>query len=223
MTSIRKAKKLGLYTKPTNKNLRLQRETQTLINQANKRIARLKRAGYEDAWASNVLQGKLDTAGLNTLKYTKKGRQFTGLKLNRNLSNQAMLNVNKATREFLQSKTSTAYGIEKVVKKTKNSMYETLAVKNEKITRQDIEDYYLMLGDKNFDKFNTDLVGASTMWGFIDDSISLYDELNQKYKRTSTIENKVKDAFINKLIGAKGSIDADEREAAIRLLEKYVY
>ena len=88
-------------------------------------------------------------------------------------------------------------------------MYETLKIKNKEITKQDIEDYYDMLGDKDFDYFN-DKVGASSMWSAIEDSVEYDDSENDFINRLKNMN----------LIDVTTDIDALEK--ARRLYEKYV-
>ena len=135
-------------------------------------------------------------------------KQVQRIKLTKNLTNTDLRAIEKATGQFLKSKTSTARGIRITKNKTIKSIQDTLSLEQgRKVNKDDAEYYYDMLADKDFDWFN-DKIGASTMWALIEDAIENNDSESDWIKR---LENHV--MTMN---------DVDARERALRLYEKYI-
>ena len=122
------------------------------------------------------------------------------------MSNTDLAAVSKAANQFLRSATSTPKKLKKVEEQTKKSMYETLKAQGKDITKEDIESYYEMLGNKDFDYFN-DKIGASTMWSIIEDTTEYGD---------------TKKGFLDRLNNYITLNDVDIREKAISLYNKYI-
>lgn len=207
MVSIRKAKKLGIYKKPSY-DKKLYRQTVDQVNKANKRLRSLQKEGYYNSWASKKLFKRLDVKDLDVLDRTKKGSRVNRIKLNNRLTNTDLIAILKATSQFLLSKTSTARGIKSVESSVKKSLYQTLKVDADtKITEEDIEDYYEMLSNDDFDYFS-EKIGASTLWNVIEEA---KEELAVNENKFITILNRY--ITIN---------DEKVRNKAIRLYNKYV-
>lgn len=208
MTSIRKAKKLGLY-KPKKVDTNLYKRVQNQVAEVNERLVKLRKSDEYGSWASKKLFNRLDTKNLDVLQKTRKGeKKVKRIKLNKNLSNTDLRAIEKATGQFLQSKTSTMKGINIVKNKTIKAIRNTLSLEDgKKVTKEDAEYYYDMLANKDFDWFN-DKIGASTMWTLIDDAIENNDSQSDWIKRLET--------------HAMTMNDMDARERAIRLYEKYI-
>ena len=92
----------------------LTREEQELFNElkklskrANQRIVRLERSFGKDTWATKYLKDKLSTEPLRA--WTRSGR----VKVNKSMTVSQMKATIKATKEFLNSSTSTRRGIKK--------------------------------------------------------------------------------------------------------------
>ena len=204
MASIRKAKKLGIYKTPkyTKDRAKLMSETRALVDKANRRLKGLKNVGYDKTYASKKLVKRLDTKNLKAI--TKNGK----IKINKTLSNTQLKAIQKATRQFLESKTSTIKGIRDVKRSTLESLRATLS-KDVNLTELEIEDAYDMLSNKDFDYFNKeDRIGASTMWALIEDAIE---------------EDKSEEDFVSSLFNIMDfSNDIDAIEKAKRLYDKYV-
>lgn len=204
MASIRKAKKLGIYKTPkyTKERAKLLSETRKLVDQANRRLKGLNQAGYKGTWASKKLANRLDTKILKA--WSKVGK----IKVGKTLTNTQLKAIQKATEQFLLSKTSSIKGIESVKDATLKSLQETLSdEKRGKLSEEDAEFYYDMLGEEDFDFF-ADKTGASTVWGLIDDAIEYNDTENKWLKRLNDYG-----LTLN---------DLDMRERAIRLYNKYI-
>lgn len=203
MASIRKAKKLGIYKAPkyTKERAKLISETRKMVERANKRLKGLNNAGYKGTWASKKLINRIDTKTLKA--WSKKGK----IKLNKNLTNTQLKAIQKATDQFLKSKTSTIKGIRDTESATIKSIQETLSdEKRGLVTKEDAEFYYDMFGNSDFNYF-ADQIGASTLWMLIDEAIE---------------DDDTEDDWINRLARYITINDLDVRERAIRLYNKYI-
>lgn len=203
MASIRKAKKLGIYKAPkyTKDRAKLMADTRKLVDQANRRLKGLNQAGYKGTWASKKLINRIDTKLLNA--WSKQGK----IKINRALTNTQLKAIQKATDQFLKSKTSTIKGIRETEDSTIKSIQATLSdEKRGLVTIEDAEFYYDMFGNDDFNYF-ADQIGASTLWQLIDEAIENNDSEND---------------WINRLGRYITLNDLDVRERAIRLYNKYI-
>lgn len=195
------------FSYPSTQRKELVRQTQEMVSKVNKRLRNLERGGYYNSYASKKLFNRLDTKVLNVLNKSRKGKHVLSVKVPRNLTNTQLKALQKATKQFLVSQTSTTKGIINVAEATKKSMLQTLKLNPySKVTEEDIEDYYEMLGSKDFDYFN-EKIGASAMWNFMEDAKEFNQSKNQFLK---TIE----------LYGM--SLDENARNKASRLYEKYI-
>lgn len=209
MASLRRAKKEAkkrgeIFIDPTKERKDLIRNINTQLKEVNKRLRRLNNKGYYGTFSSRKLFDRLG-GKVNALEKDASGK-VTAVKLRKNMSMTDLTAVNKASKQFLESATSSTTRLQKVVRDTKDSIYKTLKIENDKLTMDDIETYYNMLEDKDFDYFN-DKIGASAMWSLIDDSIEAEDNQNSFLKRISNYID------IN---------DADVKKKAIALFNKYV-
>lgn len=206
MASIRKAKKMGTYKAPSY-DKKLYRQTMEQIEKVNKRLRNLERGGNYNSYASKKLFTRLDAKSMDVLQKTRKGKIVKSVKLRKGLTNTQLKAIQKATQQFLQSQTSTSRGIENVREQTKKSMLETLRLDpDSKLTMDDIDDYYEMLGSSDFDYFN-EKIGASAMWGLMEDA-----------KEMDASE----DGFIKMLNQYITINDEDVRAKALRLYNKYI-
>lgn len=207
MTSLRKAKKLGIY-KPKKVDEKLYKQVKENVMEVNKRLVKLRKSDEYGSWASKKLFDRLDTKNIDVLEKTRKGGQIKKIKLNKNLSNTDLRAIDKATNQFLQSKTSTKRGINIVKRKTIKSIKKTLTLEEgRKVSDEDAEYYYDMLANKDFDWFN-EKIGASTMWGLIDDAVEHNDSEVDWITRLN-----------NHAITMN---DIEVRERALRLYTKYI-
>ena len=209
MASIRKAKKQAkkegrIFIDPTKERKRVLRDLTAQVKETNKRLRQLDRKGFYNSFSSKKLFERLGTNRLDALERT--GNKITGIKIKKKLSVTDLTYMSKATKNFLKSATSSPYRTQKVIRDTKKSMFKTLKIKDDKLTMEDIENYYEMLGDNDFDSFN-EKIGASEMWAIIDDAIESGDNQNQFLNR------------INRLITLN---DVDLKQKAINLFNKYV-
>ena len=197
-----KSKKPQLFQIKKDKELMKQvRKNATLVNA---RLSSLKKKGFKrGTWASKKLFDRLTTKKLSVIVGNK-------IKLRNNMTRTQLLTVNKSMENFLRSETSTASGIKNVRKKTIESLRKTLQEYDaNEITYDDAEELYEMLGTEDFEYFRREqLLEASDIWVFIEDAT----EMNQSKKD-----------FISTMLSySQNPNDADIRERASRLYEKYI-
>ena len=180
---------------------------QTLKNtqKVNQRIRSLNRRYKKGTWSVKRLINRLDT---NILSVWKNGR----IELNKNLTKTQLIAINKATNQFLESKTSTKSGIKEVSSNVKESLKETLSDDTKELTDEEVDFMYDMLGDDNFSFFNKNredinFIGASELWIVIDEAINKGDDEN---------------TFLNRMNVFVNVNDEDIRNKAINIYNKYV-
>ena len=124
----------------------------------------VKRVSYErGTWASKKLINRLETSTLDAWSGGK-------VKISKDMTITQLTALQKATSQFMASKTSTLKGIQSVKESTKASLKVTLSDEDLKeITEDEVETMYNMLSDTDF-KFLYDKVGASTAWSLIEDA-----------------------------------------------------
>lgn len=197
-SNIKQIKTPKTTTKATSNSFK---ETLKLVKQANAKLTKLRKAGYNSGtWASKKLNTRLQT---NKIGAWHRGK----VKVKENMTETQLKAIQKATNQFLSSKTSTPKGIGQVKKNTLKSLAQTLSDEDRgKLTSEDAEFYYDMLGEDDFDYF-ADKIGASTLWIIIDEAIEQGD---------------TEDGWISRLSRYITINDEDVRNRAIRLYDKYV-
>ena len=207
LASIRKAKKMGVYKQP-NYDRDLYRKVKEQVDKANARLRNLDKAGEYYSWASKKLFDRLDTQTLKVLQKARKGGKILGINLTKTLTNTQLIAIEKATRQFLVSKTSTIKGIKGVKTSTISAIKSSLSYEDgKKVSEEDASFYYQMLGESDFDYF-ADKIGASTLWTLIDSAIEDNSSMNNWIK---TLSNYI-----------DFEQDSDVRNKAIALYSKYI-
>lgn len=187
------------------KQEKLYKQTLKNTQKVNQRIRSLNRRYKKGTWAVKRLINRLDT---NILSVWKNGR----IELNKNLTQSQLIAINKATNQFLVSKTSTKSGIKEVSSNVKESLKEALSDDIKELTNEEVDFMYDMLGDDNFSYFNknredTNFIGASELWIVIDEAINKGDDEN---------------TFLNRMNVFVNVNDEDIRNKAINIYNKYV-
>lgn len=162
----------------------------------------VKRVSYDaGTWASKKLINRLETS---TLDAWSNGR----VKIRENMTITQLRAVQKATSQFMASKTSTLKGIQSVKESTKESLKATLSDEDlGEITESEVETMYNMLSDNDF-RFLSDKVGASTAWSLIEDAKE---------------NNDTEKGWINRLNRYAFEInDVDMRSKALAIYNKYI-
>lgn len=160
------------------------------------------RVSYDSGtWASKKLINRLETS---TLDAWSKGK----VRIRENMTITQLRAVQKATSQFMASKTSTIRGIQSVKESTKASLKATLSDEDiVEITESEVETMYNMLSDTDF-KFLSDTVGASTAWSLIEDAKE---------------SNDTEQGWINRLNRYAFEInDVDMRNKALAIYNKYI-
>ena len=201
------------YVKIKDKQMnKLYRETMKQVQEVNERLNSLERRHESGTWATGKLQTRIKSNKTKGLMY--KGKR---IKLKPKMTKTSLTAVQKATRQFLESATSTNKGISKVKRETIESIKDSLnlnRVKN-KLTDEDAEYMYNMLSDKDLARFNTmkkgredEFIGASALWSEID------------YASSNNIS---KDRFIERLQNLRAQdFSIDDLKSAERIFERYV-
>ena len=214
MASLRKAKKQAkkegrVFIDPT-KNRQytekelLMKQIKAQVEATNRRLKSLDKAGFYNSFSSKKLFDRLG-GKVNVLQKTKKGK-ITNIKLRKNMSETDLTAVAKATKSFLRGDTSKVTKLKKTIKDTKKSMFRTLKGRNDNLTMEDIETYYKMLGDKDFDFFS-DKQLSSDVWAIIQDAKEM--DLS-------------KDEFLKRINEVVEINDVDIRNSVRRLYDRYV-
>lgn len=125
----------------------LYEELKKLAKRANQRIVRLEREFGKEKWAVKNLRDRLDTQKLNA--WTKTGR----IKYNKSMSITELRAVTKATKQFLNSQTSTKRGIEQVRKKQIESLRISLSTDEKEFTFEEAETFYRLFEDTDYTFF----------------------------------------------------------------------
>lgn len=219
--------KKSYSNKSITKKQELYKEVRKQVNETNKRLEKLsrgydvnravrnpktgrfervskevKRVSYDTGtWASKKLINRLETSTLNA--WTK-GR----VKIREDMTITQLRAVQKATSQFMASKTSTLKGIQSVKESTKQSLKATLSDEDlRELSDNEVETMYSMLSDTDF-TFLSDKVGASTAWSLIEDA-----------KENNDTEN----GWINRLNRYAFEInDVDMRSKALAIYNKYI-
>lgn len=177
------------------------KDTLKLVKQVNSRLSRLTKEGYgSDTWASKKLKSRLQTSKIGAWH---RGR----VKIKESMTETELKAVQKASKQFLESKTSTKKGIQKQIKNTKQAIKSTLSEEDgKKVSDEDAEFYFDMLGEDDFDFF-ADKIGASTLWVLINEA-----------KESNDSES----SWLDRLSRYITLNDEDIRNRAIRLYDKYI-
>ena len=210
MASLRRAKKQAkkegrVFVEPEKlKRRRLAKQVESQVKLVNQRLKRLDKKGFYNSFSSKKLFERLGGDKFNALQ--KINGKVVGIKIRDDMNITQLNAISRASRNFLASATSTPDRVNRVIKRTKESMFKTLKIKDDKLTMDDIENYYEMLGDKDFDYYN-EKIGASVVWATIDDAIEANDD---------------KQAFIKRMNNLLTLNDKEMTDRVIRLFNKYV-
>lgn len=191
------------------KYVNLYKDVKRQVNEVNARLNSLEKRHDMGTWATRKLKTRIKSNKVKGLMY--KGKR---VKLKTGMSKTDLIQLQKATKQFLDSATSTNKGIKKVKNETIKSLKDSLNLERKrKISDRDAETMYNMLSDKDFDRFNKsknkeEFIGASAMWSEID-----YASRN----------NLSSEDFIARLQNLRmQDFSLDEQQAAERIYEMYV-
>lgn len=169
-----RSKKRQLPSKKV-KDIDLERQVEKAIQKANERIKSVskKYKGTTYMWAVNKLHNKVGN------KFFRNNR----IVLPKKVKTTELIKIYKEIESFMKSKESTKTGIKEVQQKAKKT------IKNElfdvEISEDDVDVYYSMLEDKDFNTLLNKDFTASEFWVTIDDSINDGDTEEDFYERLS--------------------------------------
>ena len=183
---------------------KLYKEVERQVQIVNDRLSSLERKHASGTWASRKLFTRVKNNKTKGLLY--KGKR---IRLKPKMNKTNLVQLQKATRQFLDSATSTNKGINKIKKKTIESLKGTLNFnQKEKLSDKDVESMYKILEDEGYKAHLMDMIPPSLLWQELSYCIS---------------HNLGVDTFISRLNKyLEQDMDLDLQEEARRIFETYV-
>lgn len=155
--------------------LKLYRKTQAQIDRVNKRMDSLLKGGYAGTWASKKYINRITGGKMNgNIELIKRRGKVAGVRLKPSVTNTQLIAINKASQQFLVSKTSTVKGIKSVRGETIKSLKNSLSDFDNEISDEDAEFLYDMLELQDMQDL-VESFGASTIWAVTQDAIESKD------------------------------------------------
>ena len=165
---------------------KLYRKTKEQVDIVNKRLRNLEKGGFTGTWASGKLLNRLNVSKLKGNKLITKKGNLPKIRINRNLSTTNLIAINQATRQFIESKTSTTRGIRETRKSVINSLQKTFGDVGKEINYKQAELLYTLFDETDFEDVSR-YSNASVVWtvltGYVKKEINeetLLDQL-QRY------------------------------------------
>ena len=184
---------------------KLYKEVERQVKETNARLKSLERYHDSNTWASGKLKKRISSNKTKGLMY--KGKR---IKLKQKMTKTNLIQVQKATKQFLDSATSTNKGIKKVKESTVKSIKDTLNLgrdKSKRLSDKDAEFLYTVLEDKGVRDIVNE-IGASTLWSEI---------------RYASDNNLSENSFIDRLnMYMSQDMDIDLQEQARHIYRTYV-
>lgn len=177
-----------------------EKQVEKAIREANERIKSIskKYKGTTYMWSFNKLKNKVGS------RYIKNNR----LKIPKNTSRTDLLKVYKEVESFLDSKESTKKGIKETQRKAKDTIKQTFNTFEESVTDEDVDTYYSMFEDDDFNSFlKYTGLDPSEFWIIMQEAKEHNDSL---------------DSFLARLETYVEIPDENVRQKAINLYNKYV-
>lgn len=184
---------------------KLYREVQKQVREVNRRLNSLERQHAAGTWSSGKLKSRIQSNKTKGLMY--KGKR---IRLKPKMTKTNLVQIQKATKQFLESKTSTNKGIKSVKEKTIQSLKDTLNFrKKKKLSDKDVESMYKILEDKE--------VMKSKLIDKIPPSL-LFQEISYAIRNNLGVEG-----FISRLnLYLEQDMDLDMKLEAERIFRTYV-
>lgn len=175
------------------------------IEMTNRKLNRLESAGVYNKYASKKLLRTIRNE--SPIKYNKGKRVKVTVNV-KQLNPSQIRYYQKVFTSFLESKTSSAFGIKDVESRTREKLKQSLSeIRDEDLTEQDVEDFYTLVEDNDF-RYFADKIGDSDIYILVNEAKSRDLKKRPFYemlKQYMTINTK------------------EARDAARRLYEKYVW
>lgn len=198
----RKRRKKALSNKlQSNEFDKLYKETLKQVQKSNQRLKSIERKIKEPTQAVKRLQNRLSHSKVNLWTIKKR------VNLPKEITKTQLLAVHKATRQFLNSLTSTKAGLKQVREHVKKGIRTLLEDEEREISDQIVDDYSDIFLNSDYQYF-ADKIGDSELLVIIN---------------TSQIQNDDLENFINRLrMYIDDSSDDYLREKAERLYNEFV-
>ena len=183
------------------------RTTNTLyynLERTNRKLRKLQRANLAGKYASKTLiQSLRGTAGVKIGR--RKAKNI--IAVNRQLSHNQKLYINKRLKQFVESETSTPTGIKRKRAETKENVLKGLSkLVDRELDDEDLDDFYDLVESDEFSYF-ADKIGSSEAYTLLDDA-----------KQNSFGEKEFRSQLKTKM-----TLNSKEaRDKATRLYNKYV-
>ena len=185
---------------------KLYRETKNQVDLVNKRLRNLDKSGYTGTWASGKLLNRMNVKKLQGRKILTKQKGVPKIKVNKNLSTTNLIAIHQATRQFLESKTSTTRGINDSRKNVINSLQTTFSDMGNNISNEQAELLYSLFDNTDFEDISQ-YSNPSIVWTNVVDYIqkdTSEEELLDRLERYANVD-------INH--------DKDMREKVMKMIE----
>lgn len=180
---------------------KLYRQTKEQVDRANKRLRNLERQGFQGTWASRRLLDKLNIKKLKGKNLLEKGKYGNKIKLSKELNMTQLIAINQATKNFLESKTSTSRGIKETRESVIKSLQRTFGEFDDEVDYDMAEVLYDLFDDTDFEDISQ-YSNASVVWTDIIDfmkkdigELELIDRLmvyaNVDYNHDKDLRDKV--------------------------------
>ena len=204
-TRRRQVAKARSYVKIKDRQInKLYRDTMKQVREVNERLNSLERRHESGTWATGKLKTRIKSNKTKGLMY--KGKR---IKLKPKMTKTSLTAVQKATRQFLESATSTNKGIREVKDKTIRTLKETLNLDNDlhKFSDKEVENIHKVFEVKSTRNL-VDEVGGSL----------LIQELAYSVKHDLDA-----DSFIDRINKyMEQDIDLDLKQQAIQFFNDYI-
>ena len=199
----KKLKKRTANTIKERERKQLERQVIKAVRETNRRLKGLGKSYKVGTWSSKKLKTRIMSNKTKGLMY--KGKR---IKLKPKMTKTNLTQVLKATRQFLESKTSSRRGIDEARRQTIETLKDTLNFEREdKMSSEDAEFLYSMLEEKSYRSL-IDEIGASLLWQEI------------SYAQRNNISE---DGFIDRLnYYLEQDMDLDMQEQARSIYKRYV-
>ena len=139
-------------------NMNDYKELNKKVRVANQRIQKLQSRYGEGSWALSDLYRKIDDNIVNGISI------LTGnIRIDKGMSDIQLKSIEKATNDFLSSKTSTLRGAKQVIRKTKDKIRQNYGRKGEELSDEEVGRLYNLVEDKTFRSFVEEM-DPSKVW-----------------------------------------------------------
>lgn len=201
-TAYKKKKVLTKQEKQSKRQRDIYRQVQKDVQKVNQRLKSLSRHYKTGTWSTKNLVNRLDSRTIKAWNNESKR-----IKINENMSVTQLKAVQKAVQQFMVSKTSTRKGIKEISESTKESLLKTFDIEGSKITKEDVQDIYDVMGSNEFNDISAK-VGSSELIAMLMDTKDYQMSENSFISTLSSIID-----FSN---------DIDLKEKASRLYNKFM-